>query len=336
MVHYQRFRVVALCLGLVLLLVAVGFGAWVAHGLNTPIKAVQKPTVIVILPGQSLQHLANDLNKKQWLAHPQIWSLAARLQGQQHAIRAGEYQVDPGITPAQLLQLFVSGQMRMHAFTIVEGWTFAQLRAAIAAEPYLKHVLTGLSEDQVMQRIGAPGKRAEGRFMPDTYFFVQGTDDSLILERAFQAQHQFLQHQWATRAPEAEFLCPYKGLILASLLEKEAVADERPLVAGVLLNRLHKPMRLQVDAAVRYGLGLTGSQALTHRDLRVQSPYNTYRHLGLPPTPIALPSRASIVAAFHPQATSAWYYVADGHGYHIFSKTWVSHRRHIRQLFHVH
>ncbi len=281
-----------------------------------------KTVIVEIPPGESLRMVASRLHAQGALPHPFDLVILARLRNDAHAIRAGEYQVQPGTSVAGLLELLKSGKVVMHSLTIVEGWTFAQVLAAVEADPALTHTLHGLDVAAVMTKIGHPGQNPEGRFYPDTYQFPKGTSDAAYLERAYDDMHVHIDSAWQARAANLPYHSPYEALILASIIEKEtAQPSERGEIAGVFVRRLQKGMKLQSDPTVIYGLGSSYDGNITYKDLRTDTPYNTYTRYGLPPTPICMPGMASIQAALHPTPGDAMYFVARGDGTHQFSAT---------------
>ncbi|MCK4609255.1 MAG: endolytic transglycosylase MltG, partial [Gammaproteobacteria bacterium] len=230
--------------------------------------------------------------------------------------------IEPGTTPIQLLNKLVSGDVILRSFTIVDGWTFHDMINALEQNPSIVHTLKGLTDPQIMQKIGVPGEIPEGRFYPDTYKFSGGVKDVDILRSAYKLMQSKLNAAWNNRAADAPYSCQYKALIAASIIEKEAaVPSERPIISGVIKRRLKKNMYLQMDPTVIYGLGDSYKGDLTVKDLRRNTPYNTYLHKRLPPTPICIPSIDAFEAALHPQAGKELYFVAKGDGTHEFSAT---------------
>jgi UPF0755 protein len=287
---------------------------------------------LLIPPGASLRHVTTVLARDRILPHPLYLRWLAGLEGKSKSVQAGEYLLEPGVTPRQLLAKLVSGAVLQHAFTIVEGWTFAQMLDALGHQDAIVHTLNGLTSDQVMTRIGHPGEQPEGRFMPDTYHFPRGTTDVAFLQRAYQAMAMRLDEEWQRRDPDLPYQSPYDALIMASIIEKEtALPEERPEIAGVFVRRLARHMRLQTDPTVIYGLGARFDGNLTRKDLAADSLYNTYMHAGLPPTPIALPGLASLRAALHPAAGDALFFVSRGDGSHVFSATLAAHNEAVRR-----
>ncbi len=249
------------------------------------------------------------------------------------SIKAGRYRIEPGTTPYALLEKMVRGDTVKVAVTLVEGWRFSQWRAALAAENGLRNDTAQLSEAELMAELGAPGLRAEGRFLPDTYVVSHGASDRVVLRMAYRAMQDALAAAWAERSPAVPVRSPEEALILASIIEKETgVPEERPLIAGVFGNRLRRGMLLQTDPTVIYGLGDGFNGNLTRADLTRDTPWNTYTRRGLPPTPIAMPGRAALIAATRPAKTDALYFVAAGGGRHTFSATLEQHNVAVRQL----
>lgn len=311
-------------------------GAWLAMDYKqyvvSPLPIGDQAYRHVIIPGTSLKRFTADLHQAGILTHPFYFGLMARLAGDSQAIKAGEYLFDPGLTPRQLLEKVVSGAVIQHTFTVVEGWTFSQLLEALRNDNVIVHTLDGLSAEQIMERLGYPDQQAEGRFMPDTYHFPRGTTDLAFLRRAYQTMMTRLQDEWEQRDVGLPYQTPYDALIMASIIEKEtALPEERSEIAGVFVRRLERKMRLQTDPTVIYGLGEQFDGNLKRKDLVMDSPYNTYMHAGLPPTPIALPGLASLHAALHPAPGDAVYFVARGDGSHEFSASLEAHNKAVRR-----
>lgn len=265
-------------------------------------------------------------------ASPLLWrGLAMRL-GVVNKLHAGEYALEPGMTPTALLQNMAAGRVLHRRVTLVDGWTFAQVRQAMQKTPKLKHALDGVDAAGVMAKMGDAGRSPEGEFMPDTYDYVLGMSDLDILKRAHAAMQTYLAHEWAKRDTSIPLKDPYQALILASLVEREtAVAAELPKIAGVFERRLKIGMKLDTDPSVIYGMGASYTGKIHKVDLETDTPYNTYTRAGLPPTPIALPGRAAIHAVLHPAAGDALYFVAKGDGTHQFSATLAEHNAAVRR-----
>ncbi len=285
--------------------------------------------VFTINSGSSLRQVSRQLAARGLIEEAWLFELLARSQSDAGAIKAGEYRIRPGDTAQTLLQRLRDGDSVSHAFTIIEGWTFRQLREQLAKNPVLRQTIAPSdSDDAVMTRLGHPGEHPEGRFLPDTYHFPRGTSDLQFLERAYHAMEKALNEEWRERAPGLPLNTPYEALILASIIEKETgAAFERPLIAAVFIQRLKKGMRLQTDPTIIYGLGEDYDGNIRYRDLKRKTPYNTYIIRGLPPTPIALPGRDALHAALHPADSDALYFVSKGDGTHYFSRTLEEHNR---------
>lgn len=293
-----------------------------------------KGKLITVDDGMSFRAIAQRLVTEGVIVNPRdarYLSLYARLTGQANRIKSGEYVVPGRQTPPHLVELLVSGKTRQYRLTLVEGWRFSAIRDVIADNEQLDHKLAGKSDAELMAAIGHPDEKPEGRFMPDTYLFPRGMTDIAFYKRAYDAMARYLQQAWPKRADSTVVETPYDALILASIVEKEtAVPNERARIAGVFSRRLEKGMRLQTDPSVIYGIEDYDGN-IRRSDLRRDTPYNTYTRAGLPPTPIAMPSRASIHAALHPQSGSALYFVSRGDGSHVFSDTLAEHNKAVRK-----
>ncbi len=323
-----------LLLGLVLFaLIAAGGILWHDYSrfVHAPLAVQGQSRTIDIARGTSFQQIVHALRARHLSSAPPLyWRLLAMRMQVVNSLNAGEYAIEPGMTPPTLLEHMATGQVVQYDFTLVDGWTFEQVRAALAKAPKLVHDSSDLSDAQIMQRIGAGGKNPEGRFLPETYAYVKGDTDLSLLRRAYRAMQQLLATEWKQRDPDVPLKTPYQALILASLVEKEtARADERARIAGVFTRRLEKGMLLQTDPTVIYGMGENYHGDITWKALRTDTPYNTYLHAGLPPTPIAMPGKPAIHAALHPAGGKALYFVArgDGSGRHVFSDTLAEHNR---------
>lgn len=291
--------------------------------LSAPIIPVSSQAVDFVFPqGASVKTVAFKLEAAKIITEPELFIALAKIKGSDRNLKAGEYRIDPGITPVQLLDKMQKGDVINHEFTIIEGWTFRQVLAVLANNPYITHTLQNLSDDQIMSKIGHQGESPEGRFAPDTFVFSGAVSDADILNTSYLLMQKRLDAAWNNKAPDVPYHCIYMALIVASIIEKEtAVPQEKPIVAGVILRRLQKNMLLQVDPTVIYGLGANYTKKLTTADLTTDSPYNTYTRKGLPPGPICMPSVSSINAALHPASGTELYYVAKGDGSHVFSNT---------------
>lgn len=310
------------------ILAALSLAVWMVLFVSTPIK-LDTPTLEVDLKaGSSLTSVSQQLVQQGVLHEPWSFILLVRAFGKAGEVKAGNYLIDGGITPYDLFITLTNGNTMQASITFIEGWTFAQMRAAMMKNEAVKHVTIAYTGQQILSNIGAKETMPEGLFFPDTYYFSRGMSDQEILKRAYQAMQTKLDKAWQGRDAGLPYSSPYQALIMASIVEKETgKGDERPLIAGVFLNRLRIGMRLQTDPAVIYGLGEHFDGNLRKNDLLADTPYNTYTRDGLPPTPIAMPGLASIEAALHPDKTRALYFVGKGDGSHAFSATLAEHNR---------
>jgi UPF0755 protein len=310
------------------ILAALSLAVWMVFFVSTPIK-LDTPTLEVDLKaGSSLTSVSQQLVQQGVLYEPWSFILLVRAFGKAGEVKAGNYLIDSGITPYDLFVTLTNGNTMQASITFIEGWTFAQMRAAMMKNEAVKHVTIAYTGQQILGNIGAKETMPEGLFFPDTYYFSRGMSDQEILKRAYQAMQIKLDKAWQGRDAGLPYNSPYQALIMASIVEKETgKGEERPLIAGVFLNRLRIGMRLQTDPAVIYGIGEHFDGNLRKNDLLADTPYNTYTRDGLPPTPIAMPGLASIDAALHPDKTRALYFVGKGDGSHAFSATLAEHNR---------
>lgn len=332
--YRQLFVFVRLTVLLVLLATIVGILVWhdYQHFMVTPLFQNKTRLIYDIKSGASLKKVATDLTKLGVLDHPWYFVLLARVEGKAGKIKTGEYRITSSVLPRDLLEQFVTGRVIQHAFTIVEGWSFRQVRDALANNKILQHTLSAVPDSAIMAQLGKPASHPEGWFYPDTYYFARGSTDLEVLRRALKTMGQKLQKLWQMRDLNLLLTSPYQALILASIVEKEsALTTERARIAGVFLRRLQKKMRLQSDPTVIYGIGAMFDGDIKKRDLRKDTPYNTYVHKGLPPTPIGMPSKESLEAVMHPQRGLFLYFVADGTGGHAFSTTLREHNAAVRR-----
>jgi UPF0755 protein len=241
-------------------------------------------------------------------------------------LKTGEYEIDKGVTAPAILALLASGKTRQYTITFPEGWAYRQILEAIQKHPALQK--TQVNGETLLLGLGSEQTHPEGLFFPDTYFFEKNTTDATLLKRAYQRMRMILNEEWQQKQPDLPLESPYQALILASIVEKEtAVAQERPLIAGVFLRRLKQGMPLQTDPTVIYGMGADYQGNIRSQDLKTPTPYNTYLIKGLPPTPIALPGREAIHAVLHPVSGKSLYFVAKGDGSHVFSATLKEHNK---------
>ncbi len=300
--------------------------AWVVW--VRPLPLPRSPYAFEVRPGASLSAVASELARDDVLLSPHLLSGLARLRGEDRAIKAGSYEIETGTTLPRLLAMLTQGDVTQTSLTIVEGVTFADLKRTLRANAALRDTVLELPDAALMEKLGAPGRNPEGMFFPDTYFFAAGSTDLALLARSHRALEDRLAAAWKSRAPNLPLATPYEALILASIVEKETGrAADRPLIASVFVNRLRLGMRLQTDPTVIYGIGEGFDGNLRRRDLETDTPWNTYTRAGLPPTPIALPSQASLDAVLNPPATEYLYFVARGDGNSQFSTNLADHNR---------
>ncbi len=293
-----------------LIIAAVAASLFLGYKFNQfqsqPIKLEQETMIFSILPGNTLRQVAQKLTDDGLIEDPNMFIALDRLEGQKNTIKAGEYELKNSHTPKDLLRLFHDGDSILYSLTIIEGWTFRQLLEAIEADPILVKTLDYSDIPSIMAQISQADEHPEGRFLPDTYHFPRGTTDISFLKRAYQTMQQKLASEWEGRMDDLPLKSPYEALILASIIEKETgAAFERPLIAAAFIQRLKKGMRLQTDPTIIYGMGESFDGNIRYKDLREDTPYNTYIHRGLTPTPIALPGLDAIHAALHPADSDA-------------------------------
>lgn len=307
------------------------FRYWQAQ-LDAPI-AIESSTLYEVPRGSTFDQVMTDLAERGIIDEAWPFRLLVRVAPDSlPALRAGEFMLEPGMSGREVVELLGSDNVVTYSLTIPEGWTFDQMRELLASAPKLEHRTAGMSDAEVMAALGHPGQHPEGRFFPETYQYHKGVSDLEILRQAYERMQQTLAEVWAERDDDLPIDSAYEALILASLIERETgLEGERHRIAGVFTRRLERGMRLQTDPTVIYGLGDDYDGNITHADLRRPTPYNTYVIDGLPPTPIAMPGRASLEAAVHPAEGDALYFVATGDGGHYFSSTLSEHNAAVRR-----
>jgi UPF0755 protein len=316
--------------GIAILIVGLRFNQF----LHSPVVVPETGAIYEVRPGTAFRQISDDLAAKGIVGSPTFLRLYARISGKANRIQAGEYLIETGTSPRELLDDFVSGNVQLYSFTIVEGWTFRELVEALANDNVVEQSIVYEDWPAVLESFAAADAHPEGLFLPQTYAFPRGTRDIDVLQQAYDLMQATLADEWAGRDENLPIKSAYDALILASIIEKEtALATERPQIAGVFIRRLQQRMRLQTDPTVIYGIGVDFNGNLTRRDLRTDSPYNTYTRGGLPPTPIALPGQAAINAAVHPADGTEVYFVATGlgDGSHKFSDTKAQHDAAVRE-----
>jgi len=311
-----------------IVLVGIALGGAAYWWLHQPLDLGPEPLELAIEPGTTPRGVARDVVAAGVKTDARLLYAWFRVSGQDRAIKAGNYEIPPGTTPISLLQKLARGEEALRALTLVEGWNWRQVRQALAKEEQLKRDSATLTDEALMAQLGRPGVAPEGRFFPDTYTYAKGSSDIALLRRAMHAMDRRLEAAWAQRAADTPLKSADEALILASIVEKETgKASDRGQIAGVFVNRLRVGMLLQTDPTVIYGLGERFDGNLRKRDLQTDTPWNTYTRPGLPPTPIAMPGKAALLAAVQPQATRALYFVAKGDGSSHFSASLEEHNR---------
>lgn len=306
------------------LLILIGLSAIWLNFLYQPLVTDEQGFTYTVQEGSSINLVIDDLANKNIIKNPRLFRLLVRLKGVSHQLKAGKYLFPKNTSSSRLLQQIITGSgLAYQSFMIVPGWSFKEVMNALSNHPYLHHTIENLNNSEIMRKIGHPDLNPEGQFFPDTYFFTEGSDDIIVLKRAFKAMQDKLQSAWKHRASNLPFKTPYEALIAASIIEKEAyLKDELPKIAGVMVNRLRVNMLLQFDPTVIYG---HSDRTIRRSDLLAKNPYNTYKNKGLPPTPISMPSLAAIKAILHPTKHNYYYFVAQGDGSSLFSKHLIEH-----------
>lgn len=300
---------------------------------NTPLSIAEPGVVFEIANGTSMKGIARKLKNESLISHTNWFLVLVKYSDGWGKLKAGEYLIKPGTTPITLIQQFLEGKVIQHSLTIVEGWTFDKLMQIINQSPKLAHSLIGLTSEQIMEKIGFKGMHPEGRFFPETYFYIKDTPDVTVLKRALLVMETKLLTLWSARARDLPFKSPYEALIMASIIEKESsVPEEYAEISGVYVRRLQRDMLLQADPTVIYGLGQNYTPPLTLAMLRTPTPYNTYLYKGLPPTPIGMPGAKALNAAMHPEPGNSLFFVAkpDGKG-HIFANNYEEHKDNVKE-----
>ncbi len=314
----------------IILLMCV-FVVWQSY-LHTPINKPQQNFHLILHKGDTFQDLAEALRQHGWIRTPKLFSVSARLLNKANSLQAGEYDFEPGRSLHSILAKLTSGEVVIHELTLIEGWTLRDILAAMSNAPSLKHDAQDMNPIALSRQLGLPPIHPEGWFFPETYQYTFGTKETELLARALHMTTHHLDELWKTREKGLYYQTPYDALIVASMIEKEAARDdERNIISAVILRRLIKKMPLQIDSTIVYSLGEKFKSQLHKRDLQKDSPYNSYLHPGLPPTPISNPGRKSMEAALHPAKTDLLYFVARGDGSHRFSSTLAAHEQAVKK-----
>ena len=318
----------------IVILISFG-GNWLWHEkerqIHSPLQLGQT-TRFSVKQGSHLGQVLQQLREKQLIKNTSWLEFEARYRKIAQNIKAGEYEISPGTTQIELLSQFINGKVIQYSVTIIEGWTFRQMLEAIWQNEEIANTLIKKSDPEIMAAIGHPDQHPEGMFYPDTYHFPANTNDIDFLKRAYNRLQEVLADEWQQRSDKLPYQSDYEALIMASIIEKETgQAEERQQIAGVFVRRLEKNMKLQTDPTVIYALGSSFDGNIRRKDLKYDSPYNTYVYKGLPPTPIALAGRAAIHAALHPSEGDALYFVSRGDGSHYFSASLKEHNQAVRK-----
>lgn len=319
--------------GVILAGLLLGLAFWQQNNaLQQPLKLTQEQ-LLDVPSGSSPTGVLNRLEADGVIKDAFLLRLYWRFNLSGQTLHSGEYRMTPGMTAKSLLTLWEKGEVVQYSLTLVEGWTFRQVRAALGKQAKLEQTLSNLSDSEVMAKLGHPDVFPEGRFFPDTYRYVRGMTDAELLKQAYNRLDAVLQEEWEKRAADVPYADPYQALIMASLVEKETgVPQERGEIAGVFVRRLQQGMLLQTDPTVIYGLGERYNGKITRAFLKEATPYNTYVISGLPPTPIAMVGREAIHAAMNPVAGSSLYFVARGDGSHVFSDDLDAHNAAVKEF----
>jgi UPF0755 protein len=316
------------------LILLIVFAGAVYYWAGQPILDESSPSMeFSVRPGSGVRAAARQIAEAGIPVQPWLLELVARVSGKSSRIKAGTYEIEPGTTPTRLVEQLVRGEFAQESLAVIEGWTFRQMREAIAAHQHLKHDTANLSEKELLAKVAPNFEHAEGLFFPDTYLFAKGASDLQVYRQAHAMMMKKLDEGWAKRAEGLPYKSPYEALIMASIVEKETgQKSERNLIAGVFVNRLKRGMLLQTDPTVIYGMGDAYQGNIRKRDLLADTPYNTYTRAGLPPTPIALPGVASLMAALDPARTDALYFVSRGDGTSHFSSNLNEHNQAVNKF----
>ncbi len=322
-------KIITLC---IMLAIAAGgyFMYWSQHAIiGDEIEAIE----FTIAPGSGAHAAGQQIAEAGVPIEPLLFNLLARVTNKSGKLKAGAYELKPGTTPLRLIDQLVRGEFAQEQLTIIEGWTFRQMRAAIAAHKGMKHDTVAMSDKEVMRAIGSEYNLPEGLFFPDTYLFAKGASDLQVYKQAHAMLLSRLNDAWDKRDPALPYKTPYEALTMASIVEKETgQKSERGMIAGVFVNRLKLGMLLQTDPTVIYGMGNKYDGKIHKSDLETDTPYNTYTRTGLPPTPIALPGVQSLAAALSPAKTQALYFVSKGNGTSQFSDNLTDHNRAVNKF----
>ena len=310
------------------LISSIALAMWLVYYAISPLNLQPNSQEITIQPKSGLRSIANQLVAQGVLIEPWRFILIAKLLNKEQYLQAGNYTLNKNVSPYQLLLSLNHGKTTQGSVTFIEGRTFAQMREKLAKNDAVKQTIATMSDAEILQLVGSTRTVPEGLFFPDTFYFDRNTTDIALLKISYDAMQTKLNKAWQNREPDLPYKNSYQALVMASIIEKETgKASERPMIAGVFINRLRLGMRLQTDPTVIYGMGAQYNGNIRKKDLLADTPYNTYTRNGLPPTPIAMPGLAAIEAALHPAKTKALYFVGKGDGSHAFSDNLIEHNR---------
>ncbi len=324
----KTVKIFSALLGLLVVAACAGVGGAWYWAKKQPVSMNAERIDYVVPAGSGPRAIARSMQQAGIDIQEDAFVWMARLSGLDTSLQAGAYEAVRGDTPWMVMERMSSGNMLQTRLTIPEGWTYQRIRDTLAANPQVRQTLTEVSDADLLKRLGVDSGHPEGLFYPDTYVFVPGTADIDILRRGFQAQQELLEQLWADRDPDLPLKTPYDALIMASIVERETGhSQDRTRVAGVFMNRLRVGMPLQTDPTVIYGMGSAYEGRIRKRDLTTDTPWNTYTRNGLPPTPIASPGKASLLATLHPEKHGFYYFVSRGDGTSEFSANLAAHNR---------
>jgi UPF0755 protein len=313
---------------ILIVLAAAGLTFWARQPITTNSQSIE----FTVKPGSTLRSSAQQIADAGIPLNPILFEMLVRATNKSAKLKAGNYELKPSATPLMLIEQLARGEFAQESLAIIEGWTFRQMRQAIASHPALKHDTVDLSDQQILEKIAADFHKAEGLFFPDTYLFAKGASDLQIYKQAHEHMMKRLHEAWEKREASLPYKTPYEGLIMASIVEKETgQTADRNMIAAVFINRLKLGMMLQTDPTVIYGMGDQYNGNIRKGDLKKDTPYNTYTRTGLPPTPIALPGAESLLASFKPAKSDALYFVSRGDGSSQFSSNLNDHNRAVNQ-----
>lgn len=318
---------IIVCVNIVVLLMLL-YGAW---QITRPLP-VTGNEILLMERGDGASKLAMKLQDEGIIKQTVLFNIVARIGGFEHDLKAGEYQLPASSNLLDILDTVVSGRSISYPVTLVEGWTLTEMLEVLHRQEKIEAKIESTDHLKIARKLKLPPRNLEGLFFPDTYNYISGESDVMVLLRAYNKMNKVLNDEWRNRSSDLPYAEPYEALIAASIIEKESgVVEEYPIISRVIVNRLNKGMRLQMDPTVIYGLGSSFEGNLTKKHLKQDTEYNTYVRKGLPPTPIAMPGLAALKASMNPAETSALYFVSRGDGTHQFSETLEAHTQAVKK-----